>query len=59
MYWQSLFFLCLLAISDLTTFYFIKVKNLSLSEMSIAYLASFISGVASVMLGGIISDLMI
>lgn len=59
MYWQSLFFLCLLAISDLATFYFIKVKNLSLSEMSIAHLESFISGVASVMLGGIISDLMI
>ncbi|APC92061.1 MULTISPECIES: MFS transporter [Francisella] len=40
-------------------FYFIKVKNLSLSEMSIATSASFISGIASVMLGGIISDLMI
>lgn len=40
-------------------FYFIKVKNLSLSEMSIATSASFISGVTSVMLGGIISDLMI
>ncbi|MDE5035819.1 MFS transporter, partial [Francisella tularensis subsp. holarctica] len=34
-------------------FYFIKVKHLTLSQMSIATSASFISGVASVMLGGI------
>ncbi|AYF36218.1 MFS transporter [Francisella tularensis subsp. holarctica] len=40
-------------------FYFIKVKHLTLSQMSIATSASFISGVASVMLGGIISDFMI
>ncbi|QIW09583.1 MFS transporter [Francisella sp. LA112445] len=40
-------------------YYFIKVKGLSLSQMSIATSASFISGVASVMLGGIISDFMI
>lgn len=40
-------------------YYFIKVKGLSLSEMSIATSASFISGIASVMLGGIISDFMI
>ncbi|MBK2092381.1 MFS transporter [Francisella philomiragia] len=40
-------------------FYFIKVKHLSLSQMSIATSISFISGIASVMLGGIVSDLMI
>ncbi|WP_212789374.1 MFS transporter [Francisella halioticida] len=40
-------------------YYFIKVKDLSLSQMSIATSASFISGVVSVMLGGIISDFMI
>lgn len=40
-------------------FYFIKVKHLSLSQMSIATSVSFISGIASVMLGGIVSDLMI
>ncbi|MBY7733947.1 MFS transporter [Francisella philomiragia] len=40
-------------------FYFIKVKHLSLSQMSIATSISFISGIASVMLGGIASDLMI
>lgn len=34
-------------------FYFIKVKHLSLSQMSIATSISFISGIASVMLGGI------
>lgn len=40
-------------------FYFIKVKHLSLSQMSIATSISFISGIASVMLGGIASDIMI
>lgn len=40
-------------------FYFIKIKHLSLSQMSIATSISFISGIASVMLGGIASDLMI
>lgn len=40
-------------------FYFIKVKGLSLSQMSIATSISFISGVASVMLGGVLSDSLI
>lgn len=40
-------------------FYFIKVKGLSLSQMSIATSASFISGIVSVMLGGILSDFLI
>ncbi|MDE4943019.1 MFS transporter, partial [Francisella tularensis subsp. holarctica] len=39
--------------------YLRKVKPLTLSQMSIATSASFNSGVASVMLGGIISDFMI
>ncbi|MDE4980396.1 MFS transporter, partial [Francisella tularensis subsp. holarctica] len=40
-------------------FYFIKVKHITLSQMTIATSASFISGVAYVMLCGIISDFMI
>ncbi|MDE5003145.1 MFS transporter, partial [Francisella tularensis subsp. holarctica] len=39
--------------------YFIKVKHLTLSQMSIASSASFISGVDSVMLGGIMSVFLI
>lgn len=54
-----MFILRLLVISNMVTFYFIKVKHLSLSQMSIATSISFISGIASVMLGGIVSDLMI
>jgi sugar phosphate permease len=40
-------------------FYFIKVKHLSLGQMSLATSASFILGIISVMLGGIASDIMI
>ncbi|GAB4222064.1 MAG: MFS transporter [Francisella sp.] len=40
-------------------FYFIKEKHLNIAQMSIATSASFVSGIASVMLGGIISDFMI
>ena len=40
-------------------FYFVKVKGLSLSQMGVATSAAFVSGIASVMLGGVLSDFLV